>query len=284
MWNLVNQYISEAIHEHFEFTRKTQLPCNAQARLFKIENDHHRYLVKVDHIQALERFECEAKNHDTLIRDSDFLIADTIAIGSSIEFCFLVLEWLETSGEIEDWFTCGTTLAKLHARHEQQMYGLEEDNYFFDLAQPNQWHKKWEVFFAEERIAWQLQLLAEKGIKLVDIDKFVEEVKPMLPHQVAPSLLHGHFWRGNIAFAQGKPCLFCPSCYYGDREVDLAASELFAPLPPAFYEGYDSVYPRLDGYEGRRRIYQLYPLLCHANMFAGDYLKQAASHIETLYK
>ncbi|KZN47072.1 fructosamine kinase family protein [Pseudoalteromonas luteoviolacea] len=284
MWNLVNQYISDAIHDHFEFTRKTLLPCSAKSKTFKIENDKNSFLVKVDQVCALERYECEAQNHTLLIRDSDFLVADPITIGSSLEYCFIVFEWLNTQPDQENWYECGRTLAKMHARHEQEMFGLEQDNYLLGLSQPNQWHKKWSIFFAEERIAWQLQLLQEKNISLVDIDQFVEQLKPLLSHPLQPSLLHGYFWRGNIAFAHKKPCLYSPACYYGDREVDIANSELFAALPEAFYTGYSDTYPLEQSYQQRKAIYQLYTLLCHANLFAGDYILQSQKQIETILK
>ncbi|KID57165.1 fructosamine kinase [Pseudoalteromonas luteoviolacea] len=284
MWNLVNQYISEAIHDKFEFTRKTQLPSNHKSKNYQIENDKHRFLVKVDHVSALERYECEADNHTLLTRDSDFLVADPITIGSSLEYCFSVYEWLPSQPDKEDWYLCGKTLAKMHSRHEQEMFGFEQDNYFLGLAQPNQWHKKWSVFFAEERIAWQLQLLQEKNIVLVEIDNFVEYIKPLVNHPVQPSLLHGFFWRGNIAFSNDKPSVYCPACYYGDREVDLAHSELFAQLPEAFYTGYNEAYEIDKGYQQRKPIYQLYSLLCHANVFAGDYVLQSKQQIEHILK
>ncbi|RXF02293.1 fructosamine kinase family protein [Pseudoalteromonas sp. PS5] len=284
MWNKVNQQISESLHETFELSSKQTLKSYGSKKLYKISNQHHQFLVKVAPIQALERFECEVNNREKLIRDSDFLIADTITLGTSVEFCFLVLEWLELDHRNENWLECGENLAKLHQRHEQEMYGLEEDNYIHELPQPNQWHKKWEVFFAEERIGWQLQLLAEKGVVLTDIDTFVEHLKPLLPHHVAPSLVHGNFWHGNIGFSERKPVLFSPACYYGDREIDIATASLFAPLPEAFYQGYSSIYPLADNASQRLAIYRLYTLLVQANLFAGKYLRDAAEQVNAILK
>ena len=284
MWNKVNQQISESLHTSFEFTEKQTIKSFGSKKLYKIADNNHRFLVKVAPVQALERFECESANRTKLIRDSDFLIADTITLGASIEFCFIVLEWLELDHRNENWTNCGASLAKMYQRHEQEMFGLEEDNYIHELPQPNQWHKKWEIFFAEERIGWQLQLLAEKGIVLTNIDRFVEQIKPLLPHHAKPSLVHGNFWHGNIGFSSGKPVLFSPACYYGDREVDIAMASLFAPLPQAFYQGYNEVYPLNEHADARLELYQLYPLLVQANLFAGKYINQASEQVQRILK
>jgi fructosamine-3-kinase len=284
MWNMVNQQISSALHCHFEFKNKQQLTSTNVEKLYKISDDKHSYLVKVDRLAALDRFEAEASSLSLLTRDSDFMIGDTIAIGSSIDFSFLVLEWLDTQPGEPNWHECGALLAKMHQRHEQQMFGLEHDNYIQEVLQPNQWHKKWETFFAEDRIGWQLQLLAEKGLFLIDIDEFVALIKTLLPHQVKPSLLHGHFWSGNIAFKQGKPCLFNPACYYGDSEVDIAMAELNSPLPEAFYEGYNMIKPTKQGHTLQKAVYQLYPVLLNANLFAGEYINQAKKRIQEILK
>ncbi len=159
------------------------------------------------------------------------------------------------------------------------------DNFLGPTVQPNRWHKKWDVFFAEERIGWQLQLLQEKGIELVDQDMFIAFIKDTLHgHNVEPSLLHGDFWRRNMGFIQAVPSLYDPACYYGDRECDIAMSELFAPLPDAFYTAYNQQYPLQNDYEQRKLIYQLYPILNHANIFAGHYLTEAKQQIDLLLK
>src|SRR5260221_577911 len=45
---------------------------------------------------------------------------------------------------------------------------------------------------------------------------------------VKPALLHGDLWGGNAGFDRaGAPVLFDPAVYYGDREADLAMTELF---------------------------------------------------------
>ena len=286
MWNTVNEQISQAMHFDFKHTIKRQLQSPNNDKLFQLSDGTHQYFVKVAHRSDLERFENEAHNLQLLTKESLFMVPDCITTGANIEFSFIVLEWLELDQQPHtNWHIMGGHLASLHLKHRQAMFGFDQDNFIGPTTQPNRWHKKWNIFFAEERIGWQLQLLHEKGIDLVDKDYFVALIKDMLHgHTVKPSLLHGDFWRGNMGFIQSVPSVFDPSCYYGDREVDIAMSELFAPLPDAFYIAYNKHYPLTQGYEQRKLIYQLYPILNHANIFAGHYLTEAKQKIELLLK
>ena len=100
-----------------------------------------------------------------------------------------------------------------------------------------------------------------------------------------PSLLHGDLWSGNYgATRDGEPVLFDPAVYYGDRETDLAMSELFGGFGPAFYESYNAVWPLDPGYAIRRDLYNLYHLLNHFNLFGGGYGAQSAAAIERLLR
>ncbi|NMR24062.1 phosphotransferase [Pseudoalteromonas sp. NEC-BIFX-2020_015] len=286
MWNTVNEQISQAMHFDFKHTNKRQLQSTSSDMLFKISDGTHSFLVKVAHRNNLERFENDAYNLNLLTKESMFMVPDCITTGSNIEYSFIALEWLTLDQQPHtNWHIMGQHLAHLHLKHQQAMFGFDHDNFIGATAQPNRWHKKWDVFFAEERIGWQLQLLHEKGIELVDHNYFVGLIKSILhSHIVSPSLLHGDFWRGNLGFIHSIPSVFNASCYYGDREVDIAMSELFAPLPEAFYIAYNKHYPLASGYEQRKKIYQLYPILNHANVFAGHYLTEAKQQIEQLMK
>jgi len=286
MWNSVNEQISQAMHFDFKHTFKRQLQSPNSDKYFELRDENHRFFVKVAHLSDLERLECESFNLKLLTQESLFMIPDCIATGCNIEFSFIILEWLELDKlPHSNWHTMGEHLATLHQKHTQAMFGFDHDNFLGPTVQPNRWHKKWDVFFAEERIGWQLQLLQEKGIELVDQDMFIAFIKDTLHgHNVEPSLLHGDFWRRNMGFIQAVPSLYDPACYYGDRECDIAMSELFAPLPDAFYTAYNQQYPLQNDYEQRKLIYQLYPILNHANIFAGHYLTEAKQQIDLLLK
>ncbi len=286
MWNIVAQSLSNALNTPFEIKDKQQLSNSSADHLFKISDGVQNFFVKVSPIAALERLECEAHDLALLTKESLFMVPDCILTGTTLDYSFNVLEWLEFDDNAEnDWAKMGEYLAFMHLKHEQGMFGNEQDNFIGLTAQPNQWHKKWDVFFSEDRIGWQLQLLHEKGFHLCDIDACVEFVKEALHHHhLKPSLLHGDLWRGNLGFHQGVPCVYDPACYYGDREADIAMTKLFGALPTRFYEAYEAHYPLQHGYEIRESIYNLYHVLNHANIFAGHYLTQAKESIDIMMR
>jgi fructosamine-3-kinase len=90
-------------------------------------------------------------------------------------------------------------------------------------------------------------------------------------------------WSGNAAVTQqGEAVIFDPAAYFGDREVDLAMTQLFGSFPANFYSAYNEVYPLSPGYSQRRTLYNLYHILNHFNLFGGGYESQANQMIEAL--
>jgi fructosamine-3-kinase len=96
-------------------------------------------------------------------------------------------------------------------------------------------------------------------------------------------LLHGDLWGGNVAAdTQGQPVLFDPACYFGDRETDLAMTELFGGFNTDFYAAYNATYPLDTGYKTRKTLYNLYHILNHLNLFGTGYLQQVQQMINQL--
>ena len=96
-------------------------------------------------------------------------------------------------------------------------------------------------------------------------------------------MLHGDLWSGNAAaLADGTPVIFDPAVYRGDREADLAMSELFGGFPTSFYAAYRATWPLDNGYETRKVAYNLYHILNHYNLFGAGYLSQATRMLQRL--
>lgn len=170
-------------------------------------------------------------------------------------------------------FLLGQQLARLHQWSDQPQFGLDFDNDLSTTPQPNAWQRRWSTFFAEQRIGWQLELAAERGLDFGDIDQIVDAVQQQLSsHQPPPSLLHGDLWSGNCALGPHGPYIFDPACYWGDRECDLAMLPLHSDQPPQIYDGYQSVAPLPAGFLERQPLYQLYTLLNRAILFGGEHL------------
>jgi fructosamine-3-kinase len=88
--------------------------------------------------------------------------------------------------------------------------------------------------------------------------------------------LHGDLWRGNLLVDErGLPCVIDPAVYYGHREAELAFTQLFGGFDNRFFDAYVEAYPLQPGFDKRLNVYNLYPLLVHANLFGGSYLRQA---------
>lgn len=245
---------------------------------YMINDGEQRYFVKINDRDFLSKFQVEAESLHLLRETSTVFVPEVVLVGKTKNNSFLILNYLPTKPleDAQNSFLFGQQLAQLHQWGEQKEFGFDTDNYLGSTLQPNQWHKKWCMFFAEQRIGWQLQLLKEKGVTLVDIEDFVNVVKQLLSnHTPEPSLLHGDLWNGNAAVTPVGPICYDPACYWGDRECDIAMTELFGGFRPEFYQGYESVMPLLPGYQERKEIYNLYHVLNHCNLFGGHYLEQA---------
>mgnify|MGYP001598794466 FL=1 len=191
---------------------------------------------------------------------------------------FLLLEYIESSSEDENFSEqFALSLAELH-RMSQEHYGLDHDNYIGSTPQKNALEKDGIVFFRDQRIDFQRQLARRSGLLPVTIDKEIDLLCDELGRFLnisgeKPALLHGDLWSGNyFPDSEGKPCIFDPAVYYGLREADLAMTELFGRLPQKFYDVYQEVFPMNPGYEERKDLFNLYHLLNHLNIFGSSYL------------
>jgi fructosamine-3-kinase len=286
MWHAISKHISEKLHFNFVIQNKQQISSNINYPNFKISDGTHHYFVKLAPLSNEDNFDCEAYNLKELTNESVFFIPDCICSGKTLSHSYIVLEWLDLHTDVtNDWSKLGDLLAKMHKKHDQAMFGWQHDNFIGHTIQPNQWHKNWCYFFSEQRIGWQLQLLQEKGFSFCNIEEVIALVKTKLHRHntVLPSLLHGDLWRGNVGFVNNQPAIFDPACYYGDRETDIAFTELFGQFPEAFYTAYESHYPLQKDYHLRKDIYQLYHLLNHANLFQGRYLIDVKERMESIF-
>ncbi len=199
-----------------------------------------------------------------------------LAHGAAGGRAYLVLEFLELDGAA-DFATLGRMLAAAH-RRPGPGFGWPRDNYHGSTPQANCWMDDWGAFWRQRRLQPQLDLARQNGFDL-QIDLGVDLLKG---HSPQPSLLHGDLWSGNAGFTTGGPVVFDPAVYYGDREADLAMTELFGGFPRAFYRAYEEAFPLAAGYEKRRPLYNLYHLLNHLNLFGGGYLAQVRSTLRLL--
>ena len=169
----------------------------------------------------------------------------------------------------------GRALAEQHKKTFDK-FGWHSDNYIGMTPQPNQWMDSWVVFFREQRLLPMLVRAEKAGLSSFNVAKVndvINNLDELLFHQVSPSLVHGDLWSGNLSLdcATSKPLFYDPAPYYGDREVDIAMTQLFGRQPNTFYQAYNEVWPLENGYEDRRAVYNLYHALNHVALFGLSY-------------
>jgi len=244
-----------------------------------------RIFVKLNAPHFADAFAAEADGLAAL-RAAGIRAPEPIAHGTASGRAYLALELLELGGR-EDFAALGRALAALH-RSTAGRFGWTRDNYIGASVQRNAQTGSWLDFWREQRLAPQLALAAANGHE--DIGRAAKALCDRLPrllagHSPAASLLHGDLWRGNAGFVTGgAPVVFDPAVYRGDREADLAMTELFGGFPRPFYDAYAEAWPLEPGYEARKHLYNLYHLLNHLNLFGGGYLRQVRSTLELLLR
>ena len=249
-------------------TRHWFIKCAANSGgLFAAEADGLQALGSCDAIRVPEVFECGE------LEGVDYIIMEWLSLG-------------RTTRDTRAAAQLGSLLARQH-RHLGERFGWQRDNFIGATRQVNTQSDNWIDFYREHRLGFQLQLAAQRGYRgelqrqgerlLEKLDGFFTDYSP------APSLLHGDLWSGNWDVLEtGEPVIFDPAVYYGDREADIAMTELFGGFPTEFYAAYDERYPRDSGYRVRRDLYNLYHVLNHLNLFGGGYLSQALRLTNTL--
>ena len=226
-------------------------------------------------------FAAEARGLALLADANTRLVPRVIDTGPAERFQFLLLEYISPGRKAADyWEKFGLRLALLHKRSSDH-FGLDHNNYIGSLPQLNRERTSWTEFFIHERLLPQLHMARDAGRMDHTLIKKFDALFNRLPSLLSeeqPSLLHGDLWSGNLMTASaGGPCLIDPAVYYGNREVDLAMTQLFGGFDPSYLESYDEVFPLTAGYAERLDLHNLYPLLVHLNLFGAGYRGQIDS-------
>jgi len=188
---------------------------------------------------------------------------------------FILLEQLDLHRG-GDYAALGRMLAALH-RQTGPRFGWERDNYIGRSPQQNGWCDDWMEFWITRRMQPQISMAHDNGFTVS-----MPSMRLLENHKPQPSLLHGDLWSGNAGFTPDGPVIFDPAVYYGDRETDLAMTELFGGFPEEFYQAYNEAFALDPGYEKRKHLYNLYHLLNHLNIFGGGYLRQVKETLRLL--
>ncbi len=241
----------------------------------RVETPDARYFVKWNFQPRPRLFEAEARGLSLLAAAAALRVPRVVAVIDRP--AALVLEWIDLgSNKAAAAEALGRGLARQH-RSTAEAHGLDHDNYIGATLQRNTPSRSWIEFYRDRRLGAQRDLAHRNGHLTPDRARRLDRVMARLDQwiddsQVTPSLLHGDLWGGNyLVDARGNPVLIDPAVYYGDREAEIAFTELFGGFGARFYAAYDEAWPLDRGYAGRRDLYNLYHLLNHLNLFGEAY-------------
>lgn len=279
--------IAEQTGAPFNPSSIRQLAGGSIHHAWRIEDGERRFFVKTGTPEKEIIFAAEAAGLRALTQAAVVPTPTFVAQGQSGELSFLVLEFVDLAAlDRSGGTTLGTWLAELH-RARGPHFGWPADNFIGTTLQRNSPHPDWPHFFGDRRLRPQLELARDNGMDPRLVAQGLEIVKLIgglfIDYRPVPSLLHGDLWSGNAGQDPGgRPLLFDPACYWGDRESDIAMAELFGGFPESFHVAYRNAWPLDQGYEARKPLYNLYHVLNHFNLFGGAYLGQAQRMIARL--
>ncbi|GAA0234680.1 MAG: hypothetical protein CMH22_12400 [Methylophaga sp.] len=281
------EHIESTIHQSLQPYQLSSIGGGCINSAYQLKTDQHTYFIKLNQPSLSLMFEAEALGLQEMAATKSVRVPGVICQGTTHEHSYLVLEYISLKGlRGNSNIALGEQLAHMH-KVKQPYFGWQMDNTIGSTPQINDQTHDWLTFWREQRLGQQLKFAAQNGYsgriqsrgeKLMDeLDKLLEN------HQPHPSILHGDLWGGNAAADEnGQPVIYDPACYYGDRETDLAMTELFGGFGRDFFAAYNAIYPVDSGYSTRKTLYNLYHILNHLNLFGGGYMGQAESMIDQL--
>ncbi len=283
-WATVARHISEASGVAFLAREQYAVGGGCINNSVVLADGKRRYFVKQNDAARLAMFEAEAKGLQEIIQSRSVRAPQPLCFGKDQDVAYLVVEYLDLHGtDARSMERLGQQLALMH-RVTKNQFGWDIANTIGSTPQINTPSSSWVDFWRQHRLGFQIELAGRNGRKLnrkgerllADMGNFFRSYQPL------PSLLHGDLWGGNVGAVNQQPVIFDPAVYYGDREADLAMTELFGDFPAAFYRAYDEAWPLDTGYRVRKTLYNLYHILNHFNLFGGGYGSQAEGMMDTL--
>jgi len=292
-WSKIERNISASIGKSFQIKKQSGVVGGDINQAYQIsglidDNDTQvSFFIKLNQKSLLDMLEAEAAGLQEIEQSHTIQVPKVICSGTAENQSYLVLDNLSfAGGHSHSAEQLGQQLAAMHKQTAPE-FGWSRNNTIGSTQQINTQTESWIDFWRECRLGYQLRLAKQKGCAeslllkgeklLSNLDDFFADYKP------APSLLHGDLWSGNYAYLKnGEPVIFDPAVYYGDREADIAMTELFGGFPTEFYSAYNKAWPLDQGYQQRKTLYNLYHILNHYNLFGGGYAMQAENMTDQL--
>jgi fructosamine-3-kinase len=286
-------HVQISLHEQGLLQLLTNIPATPVsggmvAQSARVETGQGPVFVKWKEDAPERFFLCEAEGLQQLansktLRVPKVLVAydaspDDVTVGWQ---SVLALEWIEERRPTSPEAFATTFAEQLAALHRENtapegLFGLEVANFLGSQPQDNTWTHSWAEFYRDRRVLLQMEIARMRGHLPAHRERLVRDVCDKMEDLLdgldsRPCMVHGDLWSGNYMTAGDEPVLIDPAVYYAEREVELAFIELFGGFPEGFKAAYEDAFPLQEGYEYRRPLHQLYPLLVHLNHFGETY-------------
>jgi len=285
LWNHIATRIGELTDTTFKPDPPQHLGGGCINTALRLFDGKQSWFVKTNDAACLDMFEAEAAGLNAMADTHTLKVPRALCTGTHGPNAFIVMDYIESGSSGTNGQTlAGERLAAMH-RNTFARFGWDRDNTIGATHQPNGWRDDWISFWREQRLGFQLELASRNGYLSLQRhgEKLLDRFPILIDHAPTPSLLHGDLWGGNFSFDRdGEPVIFDPAVYYGDREADLAMTELFGGFGTGFYQAYNAAWPLNEGYPVRKTLYNLYHILNHTNLFGGGYASQAQGMIDRL--
>lgn len=294
MWNQICEHITTTTGQTFQANNPGAVAGGCINQGYQLHDGNRSYFVKLNSASQVAMFEAEALGVKQMWETHTIRVPKPICWGTAGNSAYIVLEWLEMGGRgnSQAMEEMGRQLARLHQWTPAadypgyQQFGWDINNTIGSTPQINNWTTDWGEFWRDHRIGYQLKLAQRRGGRFENSDRLLDKIPELLSdHHPKPALVHGDLWGGNASVTNdGEPVIFDPAAYFGDREVDIAMTEVFGGFSRAFYQGYNQVWPLDSGCDRRKNLYNLYHILNHFNLFGGGYGSQANQMIQQILR
>lgn len=258
-------------------------------KAYLIETDDQKLFVKSNsRPEGAEMLKTERQAIDYLHKINPQFAPKPIAFLEEEGTYYLVMEHIETKDDrmsTDAQKDLATIVYELH-QHKGEHFGWSIDNYIGALPQYNNTDKEnlnWPEFYWKYRIKPQLEMAIrgdylDKSILSIE-SFFIETVDSFYDEEQKPTLTHGDLWSGNYLIdINGKARLIDPALCYSHPDMDLGMSQQFGGFSQSFYDHYyELAGPPSTPLQEKVRIFQLYFVLVHVNLFGSGYLSQTNS-------
>ncbi|GMR07312.1 MAG: fructosamine kinase family protein [Gammaproteobacteria bacterium] len=283
---IIASHIGEVTGEDFTVTGQHSIAGGCINSAFKLQGKGKDYFVKTNSASRLPMFEAEYAGLKEIADSASIRVPLPLCFGTAGRQAYLVMEYIvagshRVSASDKSMQQFGQQLAAMH-QHTSDGFGWHMHNTIGSTEQRNSRSRDWLEFWRTQRLGFQLQLAAGNGYAgslQTEGERLMSALSSLFDdYRPEASLLHGDLWSGNVIVdSDAQPVIYDPAVYYGDREADIAMTELFGGFSRRFYSAYQEAWPLSDGYPIRRDVYNLYHVLNHLNLFGGGYLGQASN-------